>query len=73
MKFNGDDMLTSKEVQSLLGISRETWCRINRRGEGIPYYQIGKRKCFKRSDVAAWIESKRNDPQKVASNSAERP
>ena len=56
-----DEMLTLDELCALLKIPKATAYKQRATGTGPPGYRIGKHLRFKRSDVHAWLET-RKDP-----------
>jgi predicted DNA-binding transcriptional regulator AlpA len=41
------------------GLSYSTAAKMRMRGDGPPFYKIGARVCYRRSDVEAWLDSKK--------------
>ncbi len=50
------DLMERAEVMDYLRISRGTLDKLQRRGE-IPFFKIGKKVLFRKSDIDTWIES----------------
>ncbi|GAA0472747.1 helix-turn-helix domain-containing protein [Alkalibacillus silvisoli] len=49
------DLLTVKELESKLKMSRSTIYRL-RKNEGMPYYEIGGKILFDLEDVTKWLK-----------------
>ena len=59
------DILTGKEVQDLLGISRTTLWKL-RKKQGFPYSKVGREYRYLKSDVIAWLQdSKYRESQMI--------
>lgn len=54
-----DELLTLDELCAMLKITKATAYKQRTTGSGPPAYRIGKHLRFKRSDVVAWLETKR--------------
>jgi excisionase family DNA binding protein len=52
-----DRLLSQKEVLEYLGISSETLLKL--RKEGLPYLKLRKRVLFRKSDIDAFLESRK--------------
>ena len=52
-----DEILTTEEVCILLKIKKATLYRHTSQGTGPPFYKIGKRNRWKRSEVMAWFDA----------------
>jgi excisionase family DNA binding protein len=57
-KLAGDKYLTKEELREILRISRTTLDLMMKRKE-IPYIKLRRRVLFGKSDIDAWLESKR--------------
>lgn len=55
-----DELLTLDELCAMLKISKDTAYKQRATGTGPPGYRIGKHLRFKRSDVLAWLETKKD-------------
>lgn len=55
-----DELLTLDELCALLKIPKATAYKQRATGTGPPGYRIGKHLRFKRSDVLAWLETKKD-------------
>jgi len=55
--------LTPKAVEELTGIKRQTLANARHLGVGIPYYKVYRSIRYKLSDVMAFMEARRVDPQ----------
>jgi len=53
------EWLTPKEVASAYPIGLSTLAKLRLKGGGAPYAKIGEKVLYKRSDLDAWLESKR--------------
>jgi excisionase family DNA binding protein len=52
------DFLTKRELMEFLSISRGTVDNLMKRRE-LPFFKIGKRVLFKKTDIDKWLETKR--------------
>jgi excisionase family DNA binding protein len=57
-----DPMLSVEDFAALLNVDRQVIYNLNFSGEGPPRYRIGKQLRYKRSEVMAFIESRRVEP-----------
>ena len=53
------EWLSSKEAAEYTGLGFSTLAKLRLRGGGCPYTKIGEKILYKRSDLDAWLESKR--------------
>jgi excisionase family DNA binding protein len=53
-------------LSGLLGVPQRTIYSWRQRGEGPPAYRIGKHLRYRRSDVEAWLESRRDAEKQLA-------
>jgi excisionase family DNA binding protein len=58
---NDDRMMTIEDLMDLLNVSRDTIYKERQLGTGPPGYRIGKHLRWKRSDVDAWLEKRKDD------------
>lgn len=58
-ELNGDRLLTRAEVQTHFGLSQRFLEVSASRGDGPPYFKIGRSARYRVSDLRAWIESRR--------------
>lgn len=59
MQATTEELLTQSQVAATLGKS-EAWCERSRwDGSGPAYIKIGRSVRYKRSDVDAWLESRK--------------
>jgi predicted DNA-binding transcriptional regulator AlpA len=54
-----DQLLDTKDTAALLNLSPSTVNKMRMTKDGPPYYKLGHRVTYKRSEVFAWLESKR--------------
>lgn len=58
-----DRYLSTAEVAKLTGRKYQTWANERHEGRGIPYYKVGRSVRYKLSDVIAFMESHRVNPE----------
>ena len=58
-----DRYISGIELERIAGIDRQTSANRRHLGEGPPYYKIGHAVKYKLSEVLAWIERHRVDPE----------
>ena len=58
-----DRYLSTVEVVNLTGRKYQTWANERHEGHGIPYYKVGRSVRYKLSDVLAFMEQHRIDPE----------
>jgi len=56
------EFLSARDVSSLLGVALISVYRLAER-RALPVYRVLRKLLFRRSDVLAWIESKRTAPR----------
>ena len=58
-----DQMLSYREAAKVLGVSHSTLSRWMSIGNpyGVPSYKPGKRRVFRRSELEAWLRTRRED------------
>ena len=59
-----DDLLFAPEVSKFLRVPEPTLRYWAHRGEGPKSFRMGRRRVWKRSDVAAWLEAQYQAAQK---------
>lgn len=64
------DILTEKEAAALLRCSPSALLRFRCERRGPPYSKVGKLVRYTRSDLIAWLESRRVEPEGVATRAA---
>ncbi len=62
-----DEWLSANEAGKLIGVTGKTIIRMSERGE-ITGYQVGSVWRFKRSDVEAYLETRRHGPDRRQSD-----
>jgi predicted DNA-binding transcriptional regulator AlpA len=63
MAQNEIDLLSTKQVAELLGVTDECLVAWRRTGNGPAFIRIGTRKvAYDRRDVTSWLEGQRNKP-----------
>jgi predicted DNA-binding transcriptional regulator AlpA len=63
---HGHEWLTSDETADLIRQSLAQLYWLNSRGDGPPRYRTGRRILYRRSEVIAWLESRRVEPAAAA-------
>ncbi len=53
------DYVDDRALSARTPIARVTWQTMRQKGEGPPFYRLGRRCLYKWSEVAAWIEAQR--------------
>lgn len=53
------DLLTTDQAAEALGHSRRTLELWRQRGEGPPFYYIGRKVFYRRADLVEWVDSRR--------------
>lgn len=56
--INNKEILTEKELQELLGISRTTLWKL-RKNENLPYTKIGREYRYFKSEIIEWLKESR--------------
>jgi predicted DNA-binding transcriptional regulator AlpA len=56
------ELLTSEETADLVRLPLSTLYVFNSQGVGPPRYKVGRRILYRRSEVMAWVESRRINP-----------
>jgi excisionase family DNA binding protein len=54
-----DDIMTRPEAASYMKLPRRTLDAWAYRGEGPPFFKIGRHTRYRRTDVDAWLETRR--------------
>ncbi len=54
------EILTGKELQALLNISRTTLWKL-RKEKNLPYSRVGKKYLYLRSEIFEWLKTQRDD------------
>jgi hypothetical protein len=62
-----EQLLTRVEAARILGCSPRVLDAWAYRGEGPPYYRIGKRAMYRASELDAWIDAQRRGPDPTVS------
>ena len=57
-----DFLLTTKEAAPLVGLTERGLEMTRFRGDGPPYFRVGKRIRYRREDILNWLENHRVDP-----------
>ncbi len=57
-----DDYLVTQEVAALVRKQPQTLRKLRTHGGGPPYYKVGSRVLYKRSEIIAWVERDRVVP-----------
>lgn len=57
------DFVDDRQLAQRTPISRVTWQNWRVRGQGPPFYKIGKRCLYKWADVETWIETQKTQPK----------
>ena len=57
------EVITGKEVMSLLNISRTTLWKL-RKEENLPYTKVGKKYLYLRSEILTWLKTQRGKKKK---------
>jgi predicted DNA-binding transcriptional regulator AlpA len=55
--------ISDTEWEKISGIKRQTSANRRHLGEGPPYYKVGRSVRYKLSEVLAWLEHHRVDPE----------
>lgn len=55
------DYVDDRQLSKRTPISRVTWQTWRSKGEGPPFYKIGRRCLYKWSDVESWLETRRTN------------
>ena len=58
----GSEFYTQDELVAELGVSRDTFLRWRRMGEGPPVTRLGQRALFRREAVKSWLRSREEAP-----------
>ncbi len=61
-----EPLIPLERVLEYTGLSRSAYYSLRHRGQGPPAYRLGKRLMHKWPEVAAWVESRRDDPRSAA-------
>jgi len=64
MEIKESGLLTTKEVAKILNCSEGTLHNHRSRGEGIPYYKLGKKVVYNLKDVNVYLQKHRIEPEK---------
>lgn len=57
------DLVDDRDLAARTPIARITWQTWRARGKGPPFYQIGRRRLYRWSEVLVWLESQRIVPK----------
>jgi len=57
------ELLSQKQVMQLICVSRDTFRRMRKSGVAPGAYQIGKRCLYKKTEVLAWLERQKIEPE----------
>lgn len=57
------EWVDDRTLERLTPIKRVTWQVWRSRGEGPPFYRVGRRCLYKLAEVSAWLESGRVAPR----------
>ena len=63
MRSSNKTFMTTKEVARYLSVSTSWLEQLRCRGEGPPYYKLGGKVLYEKSEVDAWFESHRKNPE----------
>ena len=63
MQNSNEKLLTTKELPQLTGLSESFFEKGRIYGYGPAFIRIGGRCFYRRSDVDAWMQSHRHDPE----------
>jgi excisionase family DNA binding protein len=58
-----DPLLSRAEAADLLGIPAKTLAEWAYQGRGPVYYRVGKRVAYRESELMAWLDTQRVEPE----------
>jgi excisionase family DNA binding protein len=58
-----ESLLSREEVAKLLGVPTKTLAAWAYQGRGPTYYRLGRRVAYRESELMAWLDTQRVNPQ----------